>query len=373
MTSKVPAGLKAADISRFALRATQLENVMPAISYWCEYHIVNQILNKGLHTTDTECMTYTTTLMDKLEQTKEKHSDEDAIHDDVAARAYVEQFALQTFQRADNAVRANKASAQTADTFRAAATFIDLITTWGPLDPDLASKSKFAKYHALRIAKALKSGEDPNLSNPSPEPEPFAAEDSAPALDPNDPEVQRINGTATQGLHATVEDEFAAPAGQDYAPEAVYTSEAAQHPHDVSPMDIPEERRASAASSVGGGYFPAVPTFTSEIAAPSMPTADDEHMANNTPGAPAAPLDPRDYYQPPPPPALAPTAVPPPSAPVPSVNESVALPLGAYKTDEDAVMQAQKHAKWAISALNFEDVPTAVEELRVALRALGAS
>ena len=36
-------------------------------------------------------------------------------------------------------------------------------------------------------------------------------------------------------------------------------------------------------------------------------------------------------------------------------------------------MEAQKHAKWAISALNFEDADTAVKELRIALRALGAN
>jgi vacuolar protein sorting-associated protein VTA1 len=36
-------------------------------------------------------------------------------------------------------------------------------------------------------------------------------------------------------------------------------------------------------------------------------------------------------------------------------------------------MAAQKHAKWAISALNFEDVPTAVKELRIALQNLGAA
>ncbi len=33
-------------------------------SYW----IVNQILSKGLHNVDQECLTFTTTLMDKLEQ-----------------------------------------------------------------------------------------------------------------------------------------------------------------------------------------------------------------------------------------------------------------------------------------------------------------
>jgi len=40
--------------------------------------------------------------------------------------------------------------------------------------------------------------------------------------------------------------------------------------------------------------------------------------------------------------------------------------------DDAAVIDAQKHAKWAISALNFEDVGTAVKELRLALKALGA-
>jgi vacuolar protein sorting-associated protein VTA1 len=33
-------------------------------------------------------------------------------------------------------------------------------------------------------------------------------------------------------------------------------------------------------------------------------------------------------------------------------------------------MSAQKHAKWANSALNFEDVPTAIKELRAALKDL---
>jgi vacuolar protein sorting-associated protein VTA1 len=38
--------------------------------------------------------------------------------------------------------------------------------------------------------------------------------------------------------------------------------------------------------------------------------------------------------------------------------------------DDVAVADAQKHARWAISALNFEDVPTAIKELRIALAKL---
>ena len=75
------------------------------------YFIINQILNKGLHTESDECMTYTTTLMDKLEKFKNENLGNDTVHDDVAAQAFVEQFALDTFNRADGAIRSNKATA----------------------------------------------------------------------------------------------------------------------------------------------------------------------------------------------------------------------------------------------------------------------
>jgi vacuolar protein sorting-associated protein VTA1 len=76
--------------------------------------IVNQILNKGLHTESDECMTFTTTLMDKLERFKSDNPTNDSVHDDVAAQAYVEQFALETLKRAENAMQANKVTAYVA-------------------------------------------------------------------------------------------------------------------------------------------------------------------------------------------------------------------------------------------------------------------
>jgi vacuolar protein sorting-associated protein VTA1 len=56
-------------------------------------------------------MNFTTTLMDKLEKFKSANATNDAVHDDVAAQAYVEQFALETLNRADNAMKANKVTA----------------------------------------------------------------------------------------------------------------------------------------------------------------------------------------------------------------------------------------------------------------------
>lgn len=37
MASNVPAGLKSADIGRFAVRAAQVERAKPVVAYWCEY------------------------------------------------------------------------------------------------------------------------------------------------------------------------------------------------------------------------------------------------------------------------------------------------------------------------------------------------
>ncbi|KAI4128653.1 MAG: hypothetical protein LQ347_004087 [Umbilicaria vellea] len=472
MAAPIPAALKTADISRFVQRAAQVEKAKPAVAYWCDYWAANQILSKGLHTSDGESAAYLTNLLDKLEQMKANNPSNDAIADDVAGQVYVEQFGLETFQRADNAVRANKASRQTADTFLAAATFLDLSHIWGPLNPDIASKIKFAKYHALRIAKALKAGEDPNLSNPTPEP--LEELGQLPPLDPNDPEVRLLNGSGgadlmrsdprqpfvedvpdehdrlqsrlaqhssmNQSLHPSrassvprsqapySNDSHGAPSPQELGEEDFYHT--ATSAADVSPLaPSPMDRGAS-----DGGYFPRIPDGdrdmrslnlpeappqdpssppvmdlpdASPLRPPSSwtqptprqpdlpPTASFQSFPPPTVDQPTAPSDPSHLYtsHPPPPqpfhsvpsvPAPIHNARPPqqsyqqqqapkaiPAAPPPS-GPLRADSQANYTADEEAVLKAQKHARWAISALNFEDVNTAVKELRGALEALGA-
>ena len=93
MTSNIPASLKSADIGRFAIRAAQVERAKPVIAYWCKlsrqntttqaesfrwpvsclgnFWIVNQIIERGLHTSDEDIKLYTTNLVDKLEQVRQ--------------------------------------------------------------------------------------------------------------------------------------------------------------------------------------------------------------------------------------------------------------------------------------------------------------
>ena len=416
--------------------------------------------------------------MDKLEQMKVDYAENNAITDDKTGEAYVEQFSQETFQRAEKTMNSNMVTRQTADTFQAAATFLDLGQIWGPLKPEIASKIKFAKFHALRIAKALKIGEDPNLSNPVVQPD---TEEMAP-LDPNDPEVQAINGSSSpQDINRQPSVEEVPDEHQQIQPYLAQSSTANEsiHPSRTSsvppqsqqhrPLSSPDQNEAYYATtgapdvsplgpssadrkmSSGGGYFPTVPDgvgHTSDIlpdappmdpgsppvptlpspstlpppssgalAAPASqplppPTVDTSahipppslapqfplHDFSQPPpqsSAPSAPIMPpsRPYqppsqsYQPPAQPYQPPLPRPTPNTvhhPVPTPTASIAAPpmrapaptastAQVYQADEEAILKAQKHARWAISALNFEDIKTAVKELKGALESLGAS
>jgi vacuolar protein sorting-associated protein VTA1 len=359
------------------------------------------------------------------------------------------------------------------------------------VDPEITAKIKYAKFHALRIAKALKAGEDPNLSNPQPEP---AGEEALPALDPNDADVLMLNGAGgahrqpsvvevpdeahslqrnlaqrsllDESLHPSrtpsvprtgetkprqpsvveVPDEAdrlqrtmarqslldeslhpsrapstpAAPTSRDVSPPApndptTYYTHNNNDP-DVSPIG-PDPPTTNRKPSIGGNYFPQVPPPFAQpppasIDIPSapidLPEAPSEHSLPDAPSSfagvgsfpppqhqesPKAPPTHQGHFLPqtntiPPnftpqsaprqpmpqvPPQLrqqpiirpAYTAAPPAPAPAPA-------PAADVVVDEEAVMKAQKHARWAISALNFEDVPTAIKELRSALETLGA-
>ncbi|KAL2007909.1 hypothetical protein VTN00DRAFT_7891 [Thermoascus crustaceus] len=398
MAANVPANLKPADIGRFALRAAQIERAKPVIAYWCNYWVVNKIIEKGLHMSDEESLQYTTNLMDKLEQFKSENSDNDAVTDNVAAQAYVEQFGLEVFNRADNAVRANKASRQTADTFQAAATFLELCQIWGQLDPEIAAKIKFAKYHAVRIAKAIKAGEDPNLSNPAPE-----GEDEQ-ALDPSDPDVKALQDSTAppvtkpgQPSVEEVPDESDAIerrlAQQSSLNESIHPSRSSSIPPQRTPAQATAPDLPSAPTDfVPSASVPNLPDTpaTSDVGAtpPTVPPSSFQSfpppVPNQAPSVPDLPRSPSTFYGAPTPGAQpsAPAASPPWNAPGPSsatprparvpAASTTSGASSAQVVDDQSIALAQKHARWAVSALSFDDVNTAIKELRNSLRYLGA-
>ncbi|KAJ5086089.1 Vacuolar protein sorting-associate Vta1 N-terminal [Penicillium argentinense] len=412
MANNIPAALRSADIGRFALRAVQIEKAKPVVAYWCNFHIVNKIIERGLHNSDDEIKSYTTDLVDKLEQFKSENQENETISDNIAASAYVEQFGLEVFNRAEAAMTANKVTKQTADTFQAAATFLELCQIWGDFDPEVAGRIKFAKYHAVRIVKAIKAGEDPNATNPAPQEEQ--------EVNIADPEVQAFDeGVAEQASmprQASVEeipDEAdrlgRQMANQSSLDESLHPSRASSMPRAPESsvpeipsvpsnapgtlgqkMDIDDQQPGglelpSAPGTIGGSSYvrnlPDTPR-SSHAAAPHITRQSNTFQSFPPPAdSPSVPApDPASFYDPTsasahiPPPASSPSV---PSTSVQGNAPPAPLPAAtsqpSHSVDDNSISLAQKHARWAVSALTFDDVDTAVKELKNSLKYLGAS
>ena len=337
---------------------------------------------------------------------------------------------------------------QTADTFLAAATFLELSQIWAPLEQDANSRIKYAKYHALRIAKAIRAGEDPNASNPVYESAPVSTESVLDAtgsgvqktdssghssqnqLPPHQPSVEDFpdendqsqpygaphsaldksihDSGANSGQHRHHKDDFAENQGAPSPPDSgeIYYHNAAAG--DVSPIVSPAQ-----ITSQNWGYFPNVAGDEAAVPSLSRTSPNDPQSASFPAQSSPAPIAPSPrglssnalHSFPPPPsesasfprevPAPRPYASQPPSAPLapqnaptqpPPVQNRPLTPVAPtpldppaatsrgldHVADEEAILKAQKHARWAISALNFEDVKTAVKELKGALESLGA-
>jgi len=295
---------------------------------------------------------------------------------------------------------------QTADTFQAAATFLELCQIWGDLDPEIAGRIKFAKYHAVRIAKAIKAGEDPNATNPAPK-----EEEEAPVTDPD---VQAFDESvaeeASKPQHASVEEiqDDADRLGRQMAhhsslDESLHPSRASSLPRPPvsstpeipsvpqnapgSParMDIDDQHQHS-----GGLELPSTPaTLGKPTGVPNLSDTPGSHATHTS--------NPSNTFQSFPPPAASPSVpapnpasfydpssasahIPPPAASAsgPSIPRAPVAPPPAapskpsHGVDDNSITLAQKHARWAVSALTFDDVDTAIKELKNSLRYLGA-
>lgn len=167
-----------------------------------------------------------------------------------------------------------------------------------------------------------------------------------------------------------------APA-QAPAPAVVSPAPAGQ-PMDVDAEQEPGLTLPSAPETIAPP--PSVPNLpstpgTTNLRAPSHPSQPPDSFQSFPP--PAHSLDPASFYSPPTAPAEpapAPAPVVPNQAPQPmrAPAPQATSQANAPGMDDQSIGLAQKHARWAVSALTFDDVGTAVNELRNSLRYLGA-
>lgn len=253
--------------------------------------------------------------------------------------------------------------------------------------------------------KAIKAGEDPNATNPTPK-------DEEEQITATDPEVQAFDESVAEQAskprqasveevpdeadrlgrhlaHQSVLDESLHPSRTSSMPRAPAASEPEIPSVPSNPPGTPGRVRDIDLPHAGGLDLPSTPgTIGGKTGGPA-PVID----LPDTPGsselhASHAPHHPNTFQSFPPPSATSPSIEAPKPAsfydpstasahiPPPAASSSVPAPAAPnqppHSVDDQSISLAQKHARWAVSALTFDDVGTAIKELKNALRFLGS-
>ena len=230
--------------------------------------------------------------------------------------------------------------------------------------------------------KAIKAGEDPNASNPVRQEE---WEDVQGEQGQVDQDVQAFDASVAQRAGQPSVEE----APDESFPQASGPTTLPQVPHDIPPAAQRINTNVGQSSDLN---LPSAPeTFASPSAStPNLPNTPAHLGAPQPAPSPIPPSNPSDiphdpssFYNTPsanvvtPPPAQSPSGIPvvtrsiPQPAPVPAAAPGPSS-SNLSDADDQSIALAQKHARWAVSALTFDDVNTAIKELKNSLRQLGA-
>ncbi|KAI7888800.1 Vta1 like-domain-containing protein [Mucor mucedo] len=278
-------------ITPYVQRGQELATRDPVVSYYAQYYAAKLAIARGPRTKETN--EYLSHLLDALETQKKTIGENEAITDDLVGYAHVENFALKIFLNADNEDRSGKSSKKTAKTFLAASIFLELLKTFGDLDPEVEAKIKYSKWKAADIMKALREGRVPTPGSP---------------------------GEEEQSENIPSISEFPSPPSNFTAPLPPSNTSDVTH----TPPQLPKP-------------------VTSQPSANSQP-----HVTAK------------------PPVIFQPTIVA-----NPAVAPQLATPVNLNTVGDAQIASAQKNAKWAISALDYEDIKTARLQLLSALNDIG--
>jgi len=154
---KVPIPIKT--IQKYLTVATKHDQRDSVVSYWCRLYALQTGLK--LSTKTSEETNFLLKLMDWLETTKKELHENEAITNDVAAQAHLENWALKLFLYADKNDRAANFSQNVVQSFYTAQILYDILTLFGELSVEAAQNRKYAQWKTAYIHNCLANGETP--------------------------------------------------------------------------------------------------------------------------------------------------------------------------------------------------------------------
>ncbi len=268
------------------------------------YYAVQQGIELRTKTPSDESKAYLLSLMDRLEQDK---TVADRLLKGADANTYMREFAARIFKRADDDDRAGRANKETARAFLHASIFFECCKLFGALPAEIAELVRYAKWRAGQINTAVREGR------------PVTPPQSGDELNfGDDSELTAGFGSSAMELSGT---------------------------------------QSSPLNTVPATQSPMIsPTSTT----PTSPI--NSHVSINSNTAPPTQYTVTNHV---------PVQVSHVPDPVPIVQQHVTTNhvttnhvSGAFKPSDDALIEAQKYAKYVVSALQFDDVTTAVTNLK---------
>ncbi|XP_066261648.1 vacuolar protein sorting-associated protein VTA1 homolog [Euwallacea similis] len=277
-------------------------------------------------------------ILNWLEKTKQENKGNDGITNETAAQALIEEYALNLFSHAEKQDAAEIFNKNTVKTFYTAGMLFDVLEQFS-LSEDLHEKQKYAKWKAAYIHNCLKSGERPQ---PGP-PNSGAEENKMIHISELPEEEQQRLLEEKRKLQEELdrkrkEDEDQEILGQmnEFGNGLPKSADAQGPPNN---MGFPPANTSSADNAF---QFPKYSPVSPNI--PQQP-------GSVTPNIPTTPQGPTTYS-------------------LPSITNDGTPTTGQVSLSPEQIQLAQKYSKFATSALNHDDVKTAVGYLQKALNLL---
>ncbi|KAK0086172.1 hypothetical protein PV325_003635 [Microctonus aethiopoides] len=332
---EVPASMKS--IQHYLKIATEHDARDPVVAYWARLYAAQTALGISKKKSQEENI-FLVKLMNWLEETKKELHDNEAISNDVAAQAHLENWALKLFLYADKNDRASNFSKNVVQSFYTAGLLYDVLTIFGELSEEASQNRKYAKWKAAYIHNCLKNGD-------SPIPGPINQDND---ISQSKPETNDAG------------DETNADLELNPGPENIDSgSENNEDQPDVEPENLLEDNSSSepanedVTSESQDNIEPTPPPNTNSFGFPSVPNNSSD--SNINPASSVIPSYPNLPSTP----------------PTPQIPSNIPTPQsGSVSLNPDQMQKAQKYIKWAGSAINYDDIPTAVNNLQKALHLL---
>ncbi|RCK64168.1 Vacuolar protein sorting-associated protein VTA1 [Candida viswanathii] len=395
-TASIPEELKTnKSITPYIIRSIELAQANPVVSYYCKIYVLEHILTNKLHTTSKDVEVFTVSLLDDTESIKKDESDENlhkVLNDKQVSFGVVFAFAYKLFNSCLEGLLVLTKDSQAAlvGKFKATLNFLNVLEvfknseiawaevtggkadSWDEFDKLNKEKIKVLKYQLSRVLKGEVAYKDDEIKD----------EDLEKELDQ---ELEELGGEVKDeevlGDDEKEEDdkELGLPGAPSELPKFIDEENGEGHPElPLAPKFIDEPEDDDTVKLPGAPHvppdvqgeeddsvkFPGAPKY--------LPDDDLSHINKSSTIHVFSPSDKDKQQQPP-------AKKPDPPVRKPSSSATTQHKHHAPLTKEnikqilnrdDTITQVQKHAKFAQSALQFEDFKEAEKQLTQGLELL---